>query len=158
MAPRQDAPPLRAEVTDPASDLEGDAPPFVELTGATVEGSGGTIALTINVAERVPQKLTPGEVAIFAFDVRAGDADVTVVAQLDHGGTKAELNRDGDVTSLEHEVAGQQVRILVPWRLLGGDRPSFDWTAGTALLEVSDEGMSSRGGDSAEQSSFPSSS
>ncbi|HEX2295664.1 MAG TPA: hypothetical protein VHN37_10190 [Actinomycetota bacterium] len=145
-------------MTDSPSDVEGDAPAFVELTGATVESEGDVLALTIAVAENLPRKLAPGEVAVYAFDVRAGAADVTVVAQLDHGGTKAELNRDGDPVSLEHEVAGRQVRVFVPWRLLGSDRPSFDWTAGTALLEVSADGMSSRGGDSADQSSFPSSS
>ncbi|MDQ4125531.1 MAG: hypothetical protein M3134_08030, partial [Actinomycetota bacterium] len=150
--------PLLATVTDPASDADGDAPGFVEIAGATVEGAGSILTLTTTVAETVPQELAPGEVAIFAFEVSVAEADVTVVAQVDHGGTKAELSRDGKVVPLEHEVAGRDVRIFVPWRLLGSDRPSFDWTAGTALLEVSAEGMSSRGGDSAEQSSFPPSS
>lgn len=149
--------PLVVAVTDPDSDAEGDAPAFVELTDATVEATNGRLTLTTTVAGAVPAQLTPGEVAIFAYDIGLGESDVTVVAQVDHGGTKAELSRDGEATALEHEVTGRQVRIFIPWRLFGSDRPSFDWTAGTALLEVSSEGMSSRGGDSAEHSTFPSS-
>ena len=125
-----------AHQDDPSSDAkkQGLAPQYAEATGATIQGLGKNVRLTMTFAGTVPERVQEDQYMVFAFGItgkKEGEG-FAVGATCDEGGWHPYAGPKGENQKYPgtFEVSGNQIVAVLPWSFLEGPR-AFEWYAST---------------------------
>ncbi len=124
-----------SSVTDPRDDAkkEGVTPDYAEIVGASIEGLGADVRLTLNLAGQVPDR-TPNDKThmIVAFGITGTEENegYSFGAQARPEGWQAYAGGRDDSGKFPgtFKINGSQIVMTIPWDYIRGPR-AFEWYA-----------------------------
>lgn len=124
-----------SSVTDPRDDAkkEGVTPDYAEIVGASIEGLGDDVRLTLNLAGQVPDR-TPNDKThmIVAFGITGTEENegYSFGAQARPEGWQAYAGGRDDSGEFPgtFKINGSQIVMTIPWDYIRGPR-AFEWYA-----------------------------
>jgi len=125
-----------ASAQDPATDArtQGIAPGYTEATGASIQGRGQTVVLTMTFNGAVPNQVQKDQYMVVAFGItgRKEGQGFAIGATCDDNGWDPYAGSKGDSRKFPgtFEVSGNQIVMEMPWSFIQGPR-AFEWYAST---------------------------
>ena len=131
----------QSRAQDPAGDThsQGDAPAYLDLRSASIEGYQEEALLRATFSTALPKRMPARDTFMrIGFRLQGEDRDIAIGVSSDHRGWSASINAGDDFPG-SLQIRGSVLIILLPWEDIGG-RGGFLWQATSNWSRASEGG------------------